>query len=271
MRGLAIAADRAKALLLPAFVILFFGFIIAPIAIVVVISFQSANYISFPIQSFSLKWVVRIWEYEPFLNSLMVSFQIAFAAAALACLLGIPAALGIVRSRSRHADLVMTFMLSPLSIPLIVLGFALLFYLSALGLGVSFASLLLAHTVVSLPYIVRTVVGVYRGINAQFEEAAEILGATHWQCFRHVTLPLIRPGIFGGALLSVLISLDNLPVSYFFGSASTNTLPVVMLSYLETSFDPSVAALSTLQLLVAVVALLVIDRIYGLRQLATTL
>lgn len=263
--------NRAKTLILPSFVILFFGFIIAPIAIVVVISFQSANYIAFPIESFSLKWFARIYEYEPFLSALIVSFQIAFAAAALACIMGIPAALGIVRSRSRHADLVMTSLLSPLSIPFIVLGFALLFYLSALGFGVSFISLLIAHTVVSLPYIVRTVVGVYRGVNAQLEEAAETLGATRWQSFYHVTLPQIRPGIFGGAVLSILISLDNLPVSYFFGSATTNTMPVVMLSYLETSFDPSIAALSTFQLLVAVVALFVIDRIYGLRQLATTL
>lgn len=263
--------DRLKSWVLPALVIGFFAFIIAPIAIVVLISFQSANYIAFPITSLSMKWFVRIVEYEPFLDSLIVSFEIAFAAAFLAAVLGVPAALAIVRSRSRRADLVMTFLLSPLSIPLIVLGFALLFYLSALGLGVSFVSLLIGHTVVSLPYIVRTVVGVYRGVNTQFEEAAEIHGATRWQTFRHITFPLIRPGIFGGSLLSILISLDNLPVSYFFGSATTNTLPVVMLSYLETSFDPSIAALSTFQLAIAVVALWAIDRIYGLRQLASTI
>nr|WP_239032025.1 hypothetical protein [Paroceanicella profunda] len=88
--------------------------------------------------------------------------------------------------------------------------------------------------------------------------------------FRHVTLPLIRPGIMAGSLFSFLTSFDNLPVSYFFGSADTNTLPVVMLSYMEHQFDPSIAALSTLQLLLAVVALIVVDRIYGIDKMTVS-
>jgi putative spermidine/putrescine transport system permease protein len=153
--------------------------------------------------------------------------------------------------------------------PLIVLGFALLFYLSRLGFGVSFVSLLIAHTVVSLPYIVRTVAGVYRGISPEFEESAAILGANRWQVFRHVTLPMIKPGIFAGALFAMLISVDNLPISYFFGSADTNTLPVVMLSYLEHQFDPSVAAASTVQLVIAMIGLVLLERTYGLQRIGT--
>jgi putative spermidine/putrescine transport system permease protein len=263
--------SRTLHYVLPGFLVLFFLFMLAPIVVVVVISFQSAEFVAFPIESFSLRWFVRIIDYAPFRDALLVSFEIAIGSAILACMIGVPAALAVVRMRSRAADLITTFLLSPLSIPLIVLGFALLFYLSAIGFGVSFLSLLMAHTVVSLPYIVRTVAGVYRGLSPQLEESAAILGATPWQSFRYVTLPLIKPGIFGGALLSILISLDNLPVSYFFGSARTMTLPVVMLSYLETSFDPSIAALSTVQLLIAVIALFVIDRVYGLASLATAL
>jgi putative spermidine/putrescine transport system permease protein len=141
----------------------------------------------------------------------------------------------------------------------------LLFYLSALGLGVSLSSLLIAHTVVSVPYLVRTVAGVYRGVSPNLEESALMLGASKLQVFRYVTLPLIAPGVFAGALFAILISIDNLPVSYFFGSPSTNTLPVVMLSYLEYSFDPSIAAVSTIQLCFAVVALIIVQRIYGLQ------
>src|SRR5581483_2522086 len=156
----------------------------------------------------------------------------------------------------RPAEILMTFLLAPLSMPLIVLGFAQLFFLSAIGFGVSFLSLLIAHTVVSIPYIARTVAAVYRGLPSNFEETALVLGATRWQTFRHVTLPLIRPGIFAGCLFSILLSIDNLPISYFFGSPSTNTLPVVMLSYLENQFDPSIAALSTVQMMLAVLCLL---------------
>ena len=152
--------------------------------------------------------------------------------------------------------------------PLIVVGFALMFYLSALGLGVSFMSLLIAHTVISVPYIIRTVAGVYRGIPPDFEETAAVLGANRMQIFWYVTLPMIKPGIFAGMLFAILISIDNLPISFFFGSVDTNTLPVVMLSYLEHQFDPAVAAASTIQLIVAVIGLIIVERVYGLDAMA---
>ena len=123
---------------------------------------------------------------------------------------------------------------------------------------------------VSLPYIVRTVAAQYRGLPASQEEAARVLGASGWQIFHHVTLPLIRPGIFAGCLLAILISIDNLPVSYFFGSPRTNTLPVVMLSYLQNQFDPSIAAVSTIQLLLAIVALIGVQLTTGRKGLASS-
>jgi putative spermidine/putrescine transport system permease protein len=141
------------------------------------------------------------------------------------------------------------------------------FFLSWLGVGVSFTALLITHTVVCLPYIVRTSAGVYAGIPPAYEEAAAILGASPMQVLWHVTLPLIRPGIMAGSLFSFLTSFDNLPISYFFGSARTNTLPVVMLSYLENQFDPTIAALSTLQLIMAIVMLLIVNRIYGVEKM----
>ena len=109
--------------------------------------------------------------------------------------MGVPAALAVTRGKGPYADAIMTFLLSPLSMPLIVIGFALLFYLSALGLGVSFVSLLIAHTVISVPYIIRTVAGVYRGISPDYEETAAVLGANRLQVFWHVTLPMISPVI----------------------------------------------------------------------------
>lgn len=255
---------RGYSVVLAVYVCLFFAFVMAPIVIVVAVSFSSTSYVTFPIKGFSLKWFQRFYEYEPFVDSFIVSLEIAICSALAGCVLGVPAALALVRSRMKLADTIMTFLLSPLSMPLIVLGFALMFYLSRLGFGVSFLSLLIAHTVVSLPYIVRTVAGVYRGLSRQYEESAAVLGANRVQVFVHVTLPMIKPGIFAGALFAMLISIDNLPISFFFGSPQTNTLPVVMLSYLEHQFDPAVAAASTLQLVVAVIGLLIVERIYGL-------
>jgi putative spermidine/putrescine transport system permease protein len=249
---------------LAAYVAVFAIFIIAPILVVVIVSFSSATFVSFPIEGGSLRWYARIIEYRPFLDSLLVSVELALASAALGTAFGVPAALALARSNAARATTLATFLLAPISIPAIVLGFALLYFLSALSLGVSFLSLLIAHTVVSIPYVSRTVMSVYRSLSPDLEEAASALGAGKWNVFRFVTLPLIRPGIFAGALFSILISFDNLPLSFFFGSSTTNTLPVVMLSYLQNQFDPSIAAISTVQMLIAVVLLLVIDRVYGI-------
>src|SRR3954469_1454224 len=107
----------------------------------------------------------------------------------------------------------------------------------------------------------------HRGTAGSYEEAAALLGANPLQVFWHVILPLIRPGIVAGSLFSFLVSFDNLPISYFFGQPGTLTLPVVMLSYMEHQFDPSIAALSTVQLLLAVICLIAVDRLYGIEKM----
>ncbi|MTH33743.1 ABC transporter permease subunit [Paracoccus limosus] len=254
-------------LALTVFVIAFFGFILAPILVVVVISFTSAGYAAFPVPGWSLRWFWRIWDYAPFLDAMRTSVLVAVLATVLSCLLAVPAALWLARTRKGWANAVSTFLLSPLSMPMIVIGFSSLFFMTAVGIGISFPALVITHTVVCLPYVLRTVTAVYRSLPPAFEEAAAILGAGPLRTFREVTLPLIRPGIAAGALFSFLTSFDNLPVSFFFGSAQTNTLPVVMLSYIENQFDPSIAALSTLQLGLALICLLVADRVYGIRKM----
>lgn len=246
---------------------LFVLFIMAPIVSVVIVSFSTATFIVFPVPGFGLRWYWRILEYGPFIDSMIVSARLALTSAVGAALLGVPAALALARSQGRWAVAVANLLLAPVSVPAIVLGFALLYYLSALGLGLSFASLAIAHTVASIPYLVRTVLATYRAIPGQMEEAASILGASRWQVLWHTTLPLVRPGVFAGAMFAILTSLDNLPLSFFFGAKATNTLPVVMLSYMENQFDPSIAAVSTVQMAVAVTVLLLLDRVYGIQRL----
>ena len=253
-------------LLLFAYMALFMLFIIVPIAAVVAVSFSSSSFIVFPIPGFTWRWYWHIVEYRPFMTSLATSMELALASTVLAAVLGVPAALALTRARGAMVGPVVNLLLAPISVPAIVLGFALLYFLAAV-VGLSFTSLLIAHTVAAVPYIVRTVLATYRGVAAQLEECASILGASRWQTLRYVTLPLVRPGIFAGGLFAVLTSLDNLPLSYFFGSATTNTLPVVMLSYMENQFDPSIAAISTVQMLIAIGALLVLDRVYGIERL----
>ena len=260
-------AARIAQGVLTLFVVAFFVFLLAPIVVVVLFSFVDAAFVRLPIESFSLRWYVRMIEYRPFLTSLGFSLFLAVASGLIALVLSLPAALVLARSRSRFAEVVVTLLLAPLSMPMILLGVALLYYLSWMGLGVSVTALLIGHVVVAIPYITRTIIAVYQGTSPSYEESARILGATRWQVFRHVTLPLVRPGIISGLLFSMLVSLDNLPISLFFAGANTNTLPVVMLAYQQNQFDPAIGAISTVQLVVAIVALLLIQRATGLKHL----
>jgi putative spermidine/putrescine transport system permease protein len=164
------------ALLLRLHVALFVLFIAAPIVSVVAVSFSTASFIVFPIPGYGMRWYWRIIEYRPFIDSLLVSIEVALLSAGFAAALGVPAALALARSRSGLAETGANFLLAPISVPAIVLGFSLLYYLSALGLGLSFLSLLVAHTVAGIPYIARTVLATYRSVPPQFEEAASILG-----------------------------------------------------------------------------------------------
>lgn len=249
------------------YAVAFLAFLILPILAVVWVSFSASSYIVFPVQSYSLRWYARILEYRPFIDALVVSLEVAVGSALFGALLGVPAALWAARSPSRLAAMVASLLLAPISVPAIVLGFSLLYLLAAMSLGISMTALLITHTVVAIPYIARTALAVYRSMPPDYEEAAAVLGASRLQTLLHVTLPLIRPGLFAGALFAILISLDNLPLSYFFGSSATNTLPVVMLSYMQNQFDPSIAAISTVQMLIAIATLLAVNALYGIEKL----
>lgn len=262
-------AARAASALHALFTALFFVALIAPIAVVVVVSFTPDESITVPFHGISLRWYQRLWEYRPFVDSLLTSLYLALASAFIAILIAVPAALGVGRSRARVATALTTFLLAPIAIPALVIGLSLLYFLSNIGIGVSFTALLIAHTVVSVPYVMRTTLATYRNTQASYLEAASVLGATRWQTFRFVTLPLIAPGIFAGALFAILVSLDNLGVSYFFGTANVTTLPVVMLSYLQNQFDPAIAAISTVQMFITIALLLIVEKTYGLRALTT--
>lgn len=263
--GASRVADRLGSGVAAVYIALFVVFLLAPIVIVVLASFTPGESVAVPLDGLSLRWYRRFLEYKPFTDSLVTSLIVAGVATVFAILLAVPAALGLANSRSRLGNAASSFLLSPIAVPPLVVGLSSLYYLSELGIGNSLVALLITHTCVSVPYVLRTTIASCKNLNPGYGEAASVLGASVWQRFWHVTLPLISPGIFAGALFSVLVSLDNLGVSYFFGSANTMTLPVVMLSYLQNQFDPSIAAISTVQMLIAIGFLLAVDKIYGLR------
>ncbi|SFB31387.1 putative spermidine/putrescine transport system permease protein [Rhizobium sp. NFR07] len=258
---------RWSRILLAIYVLLFLLFLLAPITAVVAVSFSSANFIALPMPGLSLRWYERIVGYEPFLQSLIVSLEVAAISALAGLVLGVPAALWVARDRGVLARAIMSLMLAPISVPAMLLGFSLLYLLSAMTIGISFLALCITHTVVAIPYVARTVLAVYRSLPVEYEEAAAVLGASRLRILFDIVLPLIKPAIFAGTMFSVLMSFDNLSLSFFFGGAATSTLPVVMLSYMQNQFDPSIAAIATVQMLIAVLALGIVNWIYGIEKL----
>ncbi len=239
--------------------ILLMAFLLAPMLVVIVIAFNDESVMRFPPRGFTLHWFANAFTYATFLRAIAVSIVLGAIATIVSLLLGVPAALAI--SRGGHgASLIETYLLAPLSFPMIVLGISLLFYDAAIGLGLSPVGLACGHVVITLPYVVRSIVSVHRGTDPSIEEAAATLGAGPLERFWRITLPLIKPGIWSGSLFAFLISFDNVPISVFLTDHNTTTIPVAVLSYLVYSFDPAIAALYTAKMLLVLAVVFFMDR-----------
>jgi putative spermidine/putrescine transport system permease protein len=246
---------------------LFIAFIAAPLLIVCVVAFTPLGYISLPTDGISLRWFAAIADNPRFIDAFWLSVALGLVSSVAATVLAVPAALAIARHRFPGRDAISAFLLSPLMIPHVVLGVALLRYFSQIGINGTFASLAFAHVVVILPFALRLVLAAATGLDPAIERAAVSLGASGFTVFRRVTLPLILPGIVSGWLLAFITSFDELTVSVFVANPSTTPLPVRMFLQIQDTIDPLVAAVSALLIAVTVVVMLVLDRLVGLERL----
>lgn len=236
---------------------------IVPILFVVAVSFTESKTLKFPPEGFSLKWFGAALSYEPFMGSLVTSAQIALLGTFLALLVGVPATLAIYRGRLPGKGLVEALFLSPLIVPELVVGLALFQQLIVSFRIDNWPVLLIGHTALLLPYAVRVTGAAVAGADPALEEAARGLGASPWRTFWTITLPILRPGIFSAALLSFITSFNNVPLSLLLQSRTTQTLPVTMLDYVQQSYDPMVAATSTLILAATVVIAVIAEKTVG--------
>lgn len=246
------------------------AFILAPLLVVVAVAFTSANFVSFPPPGWSLRWIAKVLGDPTFMRALANSVLLGVGASLLAAAVAVPAALALARGGFRGAAGIETFLLSPLSLPALILAIALLFFLARIGLGASFWGLVIGHAIIVLPYMLRTVLAVYRGVDPALEEAALMLGASPPRAFLHVTLPLIRPGIVAGGLLAFLVSFDEVAVALLLSSPGTTTLPVAVLNHIAHNYDPAVAAVSLIKMGLVIVVLVALELLYGLDRLMLT-
>lgn len=255
--------------LFTAIVVLLYFFLLAPIVIIVLAAFNSGEYLKFPPEGFSLRWFVKFAHDGPFVRAFWFSLQLATATTILSTLIGGTAAFYVVRHASRFRDMLRLMVISPLQLPGILTGIALLIFFYSSGLGTrGMRALLLGHTLVSLPYVFLTISTVLVGFDRSLEEAARSLGASPFVTFRRVTLPLIKGGVISGGLFAFITSFDQFPISLLLVSVGNTTLPLQLFDYLRFSFDPTAAAVSTLSVLMSVGIVVLIHKLVGLESIA---
>ncbi|TCR62315.1 ABC transporter permease [Bosea sp. BK604] len=238
-------------------------FLQIPVVVVVLAAFSTTSYLTIPPQGWTLQWFAKVLSDPTYLSAIRMSLILAFGSTAISLVLGTAAAYALFRKAIPGSEAITSFLMAPLILPAVVIGVALLQYFSMTGLRGSLFGLLMAHVIITVPYIVRSALASLSGLDLAVEEAARVLGASGFEAFRLVTLPLIAPGLVAGALFAFITSLDNVPVTIFLISASQTTLPVLIFSSVEMGVDPSVAAISTLLIVATGIILLIAERRAG--------
>ena len=238
-------------------------FLLAPILVVVLASFSSSAYMVFPPRDFSLRWYGSFFNSREFTASLVLSVQLGLLATAISTVIGLMAALALASARSKAAEAVRALLAAPLTVPGIVVGIAMLIYFNRIQMGGSFASLLLAHVALTLPYVVRIISAGLQAFDRSIEEAALSLGASRVQALTTVTLPLIKGSVLAASIFAFIVSFDEVVVTLFLAGPRMTTLPVRIYNYIEYTSDPLIAAVSTILVVLTVLVVLLVDRFVG--------
>lgn len=246
---------RPTRILLVAFGVLTIIFLIGPSLVIVPMGFSSGSILEFPPPGFSLQWYEKMFTDSAWTSGFVNSFQVAVLTAIVSSILGTMAALGIARGRFPGKSMANAVILSPLVVPVVVIAIGMFSLFVRWKITGTVVGLTLAHTALSVPYVVVSVSTSLRTMDRNLEMAAANLGANPARTFRYVTLPLIMPGVFAGALFAFLSSWDEVVVAIFLTTTRFRTLPTVMWEQVRQVIDPTVAAVATVLLVVTSVVL----------------
>ncbi|MGI6612841.1 MAG: ABC transporter permease subunit [Fastidiosipila sp.] len=249
------------------FVVFVLFFIVLPLIIVVISAFSGDKmFITFPPSSYSFQWIKSVFLKTEYALSFWLSIKVAVFCTAVSLIIGILAALGLTRFKFRSVDLLKTFFLSPLTLPAVIVGIALLRFSIILGWVGDNKSLLLAHIMLATAYVIRMVLSSLVGFDLSLEEAARDLGASQFYTFRKITFPIIKPGIVVAGLFAFIVSMDETTISRFIVRGGNITLPVRIFAQLEYGLDQTVTAISCLLVTLSMVVLFIIDRTVGINK-----
>ncbi|KAB2674286.1 ABC transporter permease [Brucella tritici] len=243
---------------------LFTAFILAPLVVIVLVSFSDKGYMSMPFDGASLRWYRAMLDAPELMGAFWLSVWLGLGSATLASAVAIPAAIAIARYRFIGRDGMTALLLSPLMVPHVVLGVAFLRFFSVMGWTGSFIALLLVHALIVVPYSLRLTLGAIIGLDRDAELAARSLGATRWTSFRRILFPLILPGVVGGWVLAFIQSFDEVTMTVFIATPGTTTLPVALYHRVALMTDPLTTSVSTVMIVGTMALMFILDRVVGL-------
>jgi len=245
-------------------------FLLFPVFFTALVSVGGSAFIEFPPTSWSLKWYQNIGAIHRVGTAALISLGIALLAGVLSTLLAVGIALALVRAPIPGKAALSAFITSPVAVPIVAIGIALIQYFIWMGIAFTWYSLVIGHLVLVIAYPVRTLVASLTLTNPALEEAAASLGAPPWKAFLTVTLPQMKPGLISGFLFAFLISFDNYPISIFLVRGALTTLPIELFNYISQNLDPTPAAFSTLYVLVLTALILWAEKKYAIVSLAVS-
>ncbi|MEO9340754.1 ABC transporter permease [Mesorhizobium sp. SB112] len=247
-------------------IVLLYVFLLAPMAMIVFASLTAGQIMKVPPEGLSLKWYEAFFQRQDLVDGLIISLRVAAITAVVTGILAVGAALFAHRLDGRRAALFQTGMTLPLLIPELLTAIGLLFFLYQIGLGKTFFGLQIGHALIAFPYAYVSISAAMRQVDPAMEEASGSLGATPWQTFRRVTLPLIMPGVVMGAVFAFITSFDLYTMSLLMKPIGGNTLPLALFDFLTYEFRPTAAAAATLSIILSALAVALIQRLVGLQR-----
>ena len=237
------------------FVLLFFYL---PIAVLVLFSFNRSK-LNIVWTGFTLEWYTSLWHDTVLVRALQNSLIVAVFTTLISLVLGTAGAWLLYRYRYRASSVLETLAFLPMIVPEVILGVSLLILFVTIGLQLGYTTIVISHVTFCFPFVMASVQARLAGLDPALEEAALDLGATPLQAFTKVLVPYLMPAIVSGGLMSFTLSLDELIVTYFTASAGTRTLPLEIFGRVKKGLDPSLNAISTVFIVVTVVALVITE------------
>ena len=223
-----------------------FVFLIAPIIVIMPLSFNSEPYFTYPMAGFSFRWYEEFFHSQPWLNAIKNSLIVGISATFIATTLGTLAALGLSRANFPLKAIVLAILISPIIVPIVITAVGMFYLYASLGLVSSYAGLIFAHAALGVPFVVITVTATLSGFDQNMPRAGASCGAAPVRVFFKVTLPLILPGVVSGALFAFVISWDEVVVALFLASVEQHTIPRRMWSGIREWISPTITAVATL-------------------------